>query len=277
MAIQEKAFFVSNEMCQGAAQKTSRIAYIHDEGSYRGCEKAAKLVGAQVGIMGLTAALGTGGCAGAGALIGLAGGPAAPISIPICAAIGAGVGLVVSAIAGPVIVAELPCAGNMGQDYKEWKQEIVQTELLSEIKKQYGNDPLFESIQDDIDYDFFDTPVKAPCGHTFERTRILQHLKANEMCPSCRVPIKEEQLTIDYLMIGKTRKVFASLLERETKNPQLSVKSATDLSHIAHSLNQQAKHCFLNESSSLDEQLRQNCITAAAYAKRRVELMELIT
>lgn len=278
MAIEKKPFYVSSEMCQAAAQTTGRLAYIKDtKGHRKGCEKTLKVVGSQGGIMLATAALGAGGCTGVGALIGLAGGPAAPISVPICAGIGFGVGLVVSAIVGPVIVAELPCADSLSQDYKEWKQEITQTELVTAIQQKYPDDPLFASIQDTITYDFFREPVIAPCGHTLEKQFVLQHLQQNNLrCPSCRVPLDKTQLKTDYLMIGKTRKIFASLLMQETQNPGLSPQITADLYHISQSMDQQAKTCYFRESDALNAQLRENSISAALYKTRMNELMELL-
>lgn len=277
MAIQEKNFFVSSEMCQDAAQKTNLLDYINKQSDDRVCKKVTKLVGAQLGIMGVTTALTTGGCAGAGALIGLAGGPVAPISVPICAGIGIGVGLIASAIAGPVLVAELPCAEDLSQDYNGWKQGVVQEDLISQIQKKYPDDPLFKSIQDTvITYDFLKEPVLTPCGHTLEKSFILEYVKQNPVCPSCTVPLDKEKLTTDYVMIGKSKKIFAALFTQETQNPSLSASTATDLSQIAHRLNQEAKDCYLKESEDLTARLKDNSITVTFYKNRMKQLMDLL-
>ncbi len=198
-----------------------------------------------------TAGMTTGACVGMG--VALCTGPGVVVVAPISVPVGAGTGFLIGGGIGTVKVYK-----DTKLEFESWKKsqnEIV----MRDFKKMFAEHPDLEICISPISLEPMTTPVHCNCPvmqHTFELIEIVNHLKNNDRCPGSNLPLKPEDLRIDYKTMGLINMAYSKVLASGAKSASLSTVLLQGIKVLSDDLTTMRCMFFKKEFDDISKKLK---------------------
>lgn len=215
------------------------------------------------------------GCIATGAIIG--GCTGGPKGAGIGAAVGLGTGIIISVIYSSV---------ELRKHYVGWVRSREDVKIVDRFTAIHKEHLVLKDFLCPITQELMTDPVITPCGHTFEKEFIekwidqkTEQYKKNKNftpeCPECRAFITKDQLSTDYVLIGKMKKAYADLAKNEANNPiyDSAIKEAFIAMH--KDLEVQTHEVLKQVSTHLTLQLTNGKLSPEAFSRKMREVTEL--
>ena len=197
-----------------------------------------------------------GGGAATGAVIGglITGGPGV-----IPGAIGGGTfGFVI----GVIISAQLTRS-----DYINWKRQERNQEFMQQFVEFHQSHSVLSNFICPISQQPFDDPVITPGGHTYNREGVVRWIKEMSTDPITKKPLAIEQLTPDYIMLGKMAVAYEAIISEESNLEGLSKEAQLGLQAVSRHMKKQIKLTYETAIEQVTFKYKEGKITMEEHAE----------
>lgn len=190
----------------------------------------------------------------AGAIVGASGGPGAPVTVPTCTLIGAGVGFGVGGVFGALVVHT-----QTKKEFREWKKAQT-AQVLTQFKDSFRDHSALEVCVDPITKEPMSLPAHCNCPgqqHTMEYTTLKAILKTRKICPLDpeRRIVTTDDIRLDYRAMGLASLAYMQLLETGVEVAKLSPSLMKGILALSNDLRRHKATVFKMERADIDRQL----------------------
>jgi len=193
-----------------------------------------------------------------GAIVGFSGGPTAPVSVPVCAAIGGGIGGIVGLTYGAYTVHK-----QTQREFSSWKSS-QNAKILDEFRNAFKEHGALQVCIDPQSLEPMILPAHCSCTgaqHTFDYETFKSLADARRACPLAFSDadrsrlIRIEEVRIDYRTMGVISVAYIQLLETGASVAKLSPRLMKGIEALVNDLRRHKALVFKMEKEDICRQL----------------------